>query len=69
MKPITLLHPDKQVVDEDFVMANYSCLEPLMRRRMRELRLRGISTHLEYTSVDVDEEMQMEGPPEFQSQP
>ncbi|GJY49748.1 hypothetical protein Tco_0439704 [Tanacetum coccineum] len=40
---ITLLHPDTQVVDEAFVMANYSKLEPLVRRPMKELRLRGVA--------------------------
>ncbi|GKC77274.1 hypothetical protein Tco_1128048, partial [Tanacetum coccineum] len=65
----TLLHSDTQAIDEDFVMTNYSQLEPLVRRRMRELRLQGVVTRLEYSSEDVDEEMQMECPPGFQLQP
>lgn len=32
--PVTPLHPNTHVVDEAFVMANFSQLEPLMRRRM-----------------------------------
>ncbi|GKB31869.1 hypothetical protein Tco_0871270 [Tanacetum coccineum] len=44
-------------------------LEPLVRRRMRELRLRGVMTRFKYSSEYVDEEMLMEGPPGFQSQP
>nr|GEY16173.1 hypothetical protein [Tanacetum cinerariifolium] len=36
---------------------------------MRELRLHGIITHLNYSSEDVDEEKEMEAPPEFQTQP
>nr|GEY20422.1 hypothetical protein [Tanacetum cinerariifolium] len=58
-----------QTVDEAFVMANYSQLDPLMQRRMKELRLQGIATRLNYSSEDVYEERQMEAPPEFQSQP
>nr|GEW12358.1 retrovirus-related Pol polyprotein from transposon TNT 1-94 [Tanacetum cinerariifolium] len=37
-------------------------LKPLVRRRLKELRLRGVTTQLEYSSEDVDGEMQMEGP-------
>nr|GFA40908.1 hypothetical protein [Tanacetum cinerariifolium] len=37
-------------------------LKPLLRRRLKELRLRGVTTQLEYSSEDVDGEMQMEGP-------
>ncbi|GJT08025.1 hypothetical protein Tco_0842487 [Tanacetum coccineum] len=48
-------------VDEAFVMENYSQLEPLVRIRMKGLRLRGAITRLDYSSEDVDEEMQMEG--------
>nr|GEZ44088.1 hypothetical protein [Tanacetum cinerariifolium] len=44
-------------------------LEPLMRRRMKELRMHGIVTHLNYSSEDVDEERKMEARPEFQPQP
>ncbi|GJV59705.1 RNA-directed DNA polymerase, eukaryota, reverse transcriptase zinc-binding domain protein [Tanacetum coccineum] len=65
---VTPVHPDVQAVDKAFVMANYSRLEPLMRRRMRELRLQGIATHLGYSSDDVDDEREMEAPPGFQSQ-
>ncbi|GJW45622.1 hypothetical protein Tco_0077268 [Tanacetum coccineum] len=39
---VTLVHPDTQVVNKAFVMANYSRLKPVMRRRMRELRLQEI---------------------------
>nr|GEZ73350.1 hypothetical protein [Tanacetum cinerariifolium] len=66
---ITPVHPDAQVVDEAFVMANNSQLEQLMRRRMKELRLQGIATRLNYSSDDVDEEWEMEAPPGFQPQP
>ncbi|GJX72370.1 hypothetical protein Tco_0309541 [Tanacetum coccineum] len=58
-----------QAVDEAFVMANYSRLEPRMRRRMRELRLQGVATRLNYSSEDVDEEREMEAPPGFQPRP
>nr|GEU88150.1 hypothetical protein [Tanacetum cinerariifolium] len=40
-----------------------------MRRRMKELRLQGIATRLNYSSDDVDEEWEMEAPPRFQTQP
>ncbi|GJR28762.1 hypothetical protein Tco_1104994 [Tanacetum coccineum] len=53
---ITPVHADVKAVDEAFVMANYSQLELLMRRRMKELRLRGVATRLNYSSEDVDEE-------------
>ncbi|GKE65786.1 hypothetical protein Tco_1519947 [Tanacetum coccineum] len=53
---VTPMHVEVQTVDEAFVMANYSRLEPLMRRRMRELRLQGVATRLNYLSEDVDEE-------------
>ncbi|GJX93905.1 hypothetical protein Tco_0348491 [Tanacetum coccineum] len=66
---VTLIHPDVQVVDEAFVMENYSQLEPLMRRRMKELRLQGIATRLNYSSEDVDEEREMEASPGVQLQP
>ncbi|GJX02788.1 hypothetical protein Tco_0188704 [Tanacetum coccineum] len=69
MQTTTPLHPDTQAVDEDFVMTNYSQLEPLVRRRMRELRLKGVAARLDYSSEDVDEEMQMECLPRFQLQP
>ncbi|GKD70721.1 hypothetical protein Tco_1324811 [Tanacetum coccineum] len=36
---VTPVHPNTQAVDEAFITANYSQLEPLMRRRMEELRL------------------------------
>ncbi|GJQ90298.1 hypothetical protein Tco_0001437 [Tanacetum coccineum] len=52
-----------QTVDEAFVMANYSRLDPLMRRRMRELRLQGVATRLNYSSEDVDEEREMKALP------
>ncbi|GJZ31977.1 MAK10-like protein [Tanacetum coccineum] len=61
-QPITLVHPDMQMVDEAFVMANYSLLEPLVRRQMNELWLRGVVTPLKYSIKDIDEEIQMEGP-------
>ncbi|GKB24367.1 hypothetical protein Tco_0863768, partial [Tanacetum coccineum] len=60
---VTLMCTETQIVDEAFVTANYSQLEPLMRRRMRELRLQGVATQLDYSSEDVDEEM--EAPPEI----
>ncbi|GKB07675.1 hypothetical protein Tco_0835959 [Tanacetum coccineum] len=60
---VTSVHPDIQAVDEPFVLANYSRLEPLMRRRMRELRLQGVATYLNYSSEDVDEEREMEASP------
>ncbi|GJV46585.1 hypothetical protein Tco_1431121 [Tanacetum coccineum] len=62
---VTPIHPDMQTVDEAFVMANYSQLEPLIRRRMKELRLQGMATRLNYSSEDVDEEREMEAPPGF----
>ncbi|GKC82812.1 hypothetical protein Tco_1138529 [Tanacetum coccineum] len=34
-----------------------------------QLRLRGVTTRFEYSSEDVDEDIQMEGPPGFQLQP
>ncbi|GKD60585.1 hypothetical protein Tco_1298094 [Tanacetum coccineum] len=68
-QPITPVHLDMYVVDQAFVMVNYSQLKPLVRRRMKKLRLRGVATRLEYSSEDADEEMQMEGPTGFQSQP
>ncbi|GKD01045.1 hypothetical protein Tco_1171319 [Tanacetum coccineum] len=40
-----------------------------MRRRIRELRLRGVTTWLEYSSGDVDDEILADGPPGFQLQP
>ncbi|GJZ83726.1 hypothetical protein Tco_0648899 [Tanacetum coccineum] len=57
------------VVDKAFVMANYSQLEPLVRKQMKEIRLRGVTARFEYSSEDVDEDIQMEGPPGFQLQP
>ncbi|GKC91908.1 hypothetical protein Tco_1157350 [Tanacetum coccineum] len=42
---------------------------PLMRRRMRELRLQDVVTRLNYSSKDVDEEREMEATPEFQPKP
>ncbi|GJR81865.1 1-(5-phosphoribosyl)-5-[(5-phosphoribosylamino) methylideneamino] imidazole-4-carboxamide isomerase, chloroplastic [Tanacetum coccineum] len=39
LKALDEVHLDVQAVDEAFVMANYSHLEPLLRKRMRELRL------------------------------
>ncbi|GKC74050.1 hypothetical protein Tco_1119933 [Tanacetum coccineum] len=60
---VTSVHPDAQAVDEPFILANYSRLEPLMRRRMRELRMQGVATHLNYSSEDVDEEREMEALP------
>ncbi|GKA68513.1 hypothetical protein Tco_0768430 [Tanacetum coccineum] len=61
--------PGTQAVEEAFIMANYSQLEPLMRRRMKELGMQGIVTHLNYSNEDVDEEREMGAPPEFQLQP
>nr|GEZ41624.1 hypothetical protein [Tanacetum cinerariifolium] len=63
------VYSDAQSVDEAFMMVNYSRLESLIRRRMRELRLQGVATHLNYSIEDVDEERKMKAPPEFQSQP
>ncbi|GKC16844.1 hypothetical protein Tco_1013626, partial [Tanacetum coccineum] len=62
MQPITSLHPDTQIVDEAFMIANYSQMEPLMKRVMRDLRLQGVATRLVYYSEDVDVEMKMEAP-------
>ncbi|GJZ99855.1 hypothetical protein Tco_0672406 [Tanacetum coccineum] len=62
---VTPMCTETQTVDEAFVMANYSQLEPLMRRRMGELRLQGVATRLNYSSEDVDEERDMEAPPEI----
>nr|GEZ01010.1 hypothetical protein [Tanacetum cinerariifolium] len=67
--PVTPVYPDAQAVDVAFVMANYSRLYPLMSRRMSELRLQGVATHLGNSSKDVDDEIQMEAPRGFQSQP
>nr|GEX80471.1 reverse transcriptase domain-containing protein [Tanacetum cinerariifolium] len=50
-------------------MENYSQLEPLARRRMKKLRPQGMTTHLNYSSKDVDEEREMEAPPGFRPQP
>ncbi|GKB02042.1 hypothetical protein Tco_0830086, partial [Tanacetum coccineum] len=61
-QPITSLHPDTQIVDKAFMIANYSQLEPLMKRMMRDLRLQGVATCLVYSSEDVDVEMKMEAP-------
>ncbi|GKE14250.1 hypothetical protein Tco_1421827 [Tanacetum coccineum] len=58
-----------QTADEAFVTSNYSQLEPLMRRRMRALRLQGVATQWNYSSEDVDEEREMEAPLEIRSQP
>ncbi|GJR18295.1 hypothetical protein Tco_0966822 [Tanacetum coccineum] len=63
-----LVDPDAQVVDEAFIMANYSQLEPLTRRRMKELRLQGNATRLNYSSEYVDEEREIEAPLGFQPQ-
>ncbi|GKC53560.1 hypothetical protein Tco_1076305 [Tanacetum coccineum] len=35
-------------------------LEPLMRKRIRELRLQGVATHLNYSSEDIDKERERE---------
>ncbi|GJR47595.1 hypothetical protein Tco_1315698 [Tanacetum coccineum] len=66
---ITPVHPDMHAVDEAFVKANYSQLEPLIRKRMKELRLQGIATWINYSSEDVDEERELEAPPGFRPQP
>nr|GEW88688.1 hypothetical protein [Tanacetum cinerariifolium] len=58
---VTLVHPD--TVDEAFFMVNYLQLEPLMRKRMRELGLQSVATHLNYSRDDVDEERELEAPP------
>ncbi|GKC55723.1 hypothetical protein Tco_1083321 [Tanacetum coccineum] len=63
------MHPDTQAVDEAFVMANYLQLDPLLRKRMRELRLQGVATCLNYSSEDVDEDRELEVPLRFRSQP
>ncbi|GJZ61474.1 chaperone protein ClpD, chloroplastic [Tanacetum coccineum] len=65
---VTPVRPDMQAVDEAFVMANYLQLEPLMRKRMKELRLQGVATRLNYAS-DVDEKIELEASPRFRSQP
>ncbi|GJU28943.1 hypothetical protein Tco_1172532 [Tanacetum coccineum] len=44
-------------------------LEPLVRKQIKRLRLRGVTTQLKYYSEDVAEDMQTEGPPAFRSQP
>ncbi|GKE39730.1 hypothetical protein Tco_1463135 [Tanacetum coccineum] len=62
---VTPMHIEVQAVDEAFILANYSRLEPLMRRRMRELRLQGVATRLNYSSEDVDEERELEASPGF----
>ncbi|GJR78766.1 hypothetical protein Tco_0149551 [Tanacetum coccineum] len=51
------------------LMISAVVLEPLVRRRIREPRLRGVLTRFEYLSEDADEEIQMEGPPRFHSHP
>nr|GEZ48965.1 hypothetical protein [Tanacetum cinerariifolium] len=66
---ITPMHVEVRAVDEAFVMENYSRLEPLMRRRMRGLRLQGVATRLNYSSKDVDGEREMEAPSGFQPRP
>ncbi|GKD26281.1 hypothetical protein Tco_1232495 [Tanacetum coccineum] len=66
---MTPVHVDTQAVDEVFILANYSQLEPLMRKRMRQLRLHGIATRLDYSSEDVDEEMELEALPSFRTRP
>ncbi|GKD35920.1 hypothetical protein Tco_1251429, partial [Tanacetum coccineum] len=65
---ITPSHPDTRVIDETFVMANFSQLEPLMRTRVMELRMDGLKAQLEYSSEEYDEEMKMEAPSGFQMQ-
>ncbi|GKB44830.1 hypothetical protein Tco_0889772, partial [Tanacetum coccineum] len=40
-----------------------------MRKRIRELRLQGVATRLNYSSEDVDEERKLEAPPGFRRQP
>ncbi|GKC44629.1 hypothetical protein Tco_1062351 [Tanacetum coccineum] len=54
------MHPATQAVDKAFVMANYIQLEPLLRKRIRELRLHGVVTCLNYSSEDVDKERELE---------
>ncbi|GKD27150.1 hypothetical protein Tco_1233364 [Tanacetum coccineum] len=66
---LTPVHANTQAIDEAFVMANYSQLEPLMRKRMRQLRLQGIATRLNYSSEDVDEERELEASPGFRTRP
>ncbi|GKC85278.1 hypothetical protein Tco_1140995 [Tanacetum coccineum] len=63
------MHPATQAVDKAFVMANYIQLEPLLRKRIRELRLHGVVTCLNYSSEDVDKERELEVPLGFRSQP
>ncbi|GJZ02353.1 hypothetical protein Tco_0520314 [Tanacetum coccineum] len=63
---VTPRHIEMQTVDEAFVTTNYSQLEPLMRKRMRALRLQGVTTRLNYSSEYVDEEREMEAPPEIE---
>nr|GEW38813.1 hypothetical protein [Tanacetum cinerariifolium] len=66
---VTPVHPDTQTVNEPFVMANYSQLEPFMRKRMKELKLQEVMTRLNYSREDVDEERELEAPPGYRSQP
>ncbi|GKD01811.1 hypothetical protein Tco_1172085 [Tanacetum coccineum] len=66
---VTPMHTKMQTVDEAFVTTNYSQLEPLMRRRIRPLRLQDVATRLNYSNKDVDEEREIEAPPEIRSQP
>nr|GEY69851.1 hypothetical protein [Tanacetum cinerariifolium] len=58
---ITPIQADTQKVDEAFVVANYAQLEPLTRRRKKELRLQGVTTCLNYSSKDVNEERERVG--------
>ncbi|GKA87851.1 hypothetical protein Tco_0809615 [Tanacetum coccineum] len=63
------MHTEMQTIEEAFVTANYSQLEPLIRRIMEALRLQGVATWLNYSSEDVDEKREMKAPPEVSSQP
>nr|GEV38607.1 reverse transcriptase domain-containing protein [Tanacetum cinerariifolium] len=63
------MHVEVQAIDRAFVMANYLRLEPLIRRRMRELRLQGMATRLNYSSKDVDEKREMKASFGFQPRP
>ncbi|GJZ30836.1 hypothetical protein Tco_0575883 [Tanacetum coccineum] len=53
---LTIVHPNVQAVDKAFVMATYSQLEPLMQRRMKELKLQGVATHFSYSSTRNEED-------------
>ncbi|GKE28218.1 hypothetical protein Tco_1443602 [Tanacetum coccineum] len=53
---LTIVHPNVQAIDEAFVMANYSQLEPLMGKRMKELKLQVVATRFSYSSTRNEED-------------